>query len=315
MFILIEYATVSLWLWTNRKCVCIGACFNLNLLLLGMMHNITSPQLHTRLLSNCNGDGLWLCADVDVDWMCATVSFWLCMNRAYVACLNLKVSLLGIRFIMKPSQLHTPLLFNYNDNASCWWWLSCRCWPTGGTSLFVHVWICYYCLIYDGLWHYYNCTLAHYWDSLYRYSWHIRFCVDVAWKWNGVMMASDAQKVRWHESIFKFECLISWYAVYDALWYRHNCTLAIYSTIIAITHDSGRWCWCWLNVCNGIVLVLDEQEVCCMMLNLNVSLLGMMHHCTIAITHSSAIQLQWQWHTYDTAIMLFECMERYRVGF
>ena len=135
----------------------------------------------------------------------------------------------------------------------------------------------------------------------------IRLCTDVDYIYGFGRAGSTC--------IFEFECLVTWYAAYDALWYHHNCTLAYYSTTIAIPHDSARWCWCWLNVCNGIVLVLDEQEVCCMMLNLNVSLLGMMHHCTIAITHSSAIQLQWQWHTYDTAIMLFECMERYRVGF
>ena len=34
-----------------------------------------------------------------------------------------------------------------------------------------------------------------------------------------------------------------------------------------------------------------------------------MHHATIAITHSPAIQLQWQWHTADSTLMLIEYME------
>ena len=95
----------SCWLNMQRYCVDfertdsmyvdIGTCLNLNVSLLGMMHYITPPQLHTDLLFNYNGNDLWFCADVD--WMCATVSFRLWMNRKYVACLNLNVLLLGIR--------------------------------------------------------------------------------------------------------------------------------------------------------------------------------------------------------------------------
>ena len=71
------------------------------------MHYITPPQLHTPLIFNYNGNDLWLCADVDVDWMCATISFGLWMNRQYVVCSKLNVSLLGM--------IHTRH-FNYNGN-------------------------------------------------------------------------------------------------------------------------------------------------------------------------------------------------------
>ena len=102
--------------------------------------NITPSQLHTRLLFNYNGDGIWTRADVNDDWI------WNCIvlvldDRTYVcigACLNLNLWLLGIRCTMTPSRLHTRLLINYNGNdtrlcadvdvdwiygtVSCWLW-------------------------------------------------------------------------------------------------------------------------------------------------------------------------------------------------
>ena len=59
--------TVSYWLWTNRKYVGIGACFNWNVSLPCIRWTTTPSQLHARLLFN--GNVTWLCADVDIDWM------------------------------------------------------------------------------------------------------------------------------------------------------------------------------------------------------------------------------------------------------
>ena len=83
-------------------------------------HAMAPSQLYTRLPPfNYNGNDILLCACIDVDWI------WICIMwaldeqtvRWYIgACLNVNVSLLGFRCTMIPSQLHTRLLFNYNDN-------------------------------------------------------------------------------------------------------------------------------------------------------------------------------------------------------
>ena len=55
-----------------------------------------------------------MCADVDADY--GTVSFWLWTNSGYVdigACLNLNVSLLGIRCTMTPIQFNARVLCKY----------------------------------------------------------------------------------------------------------------------------------------------------------------------------------------------------------
>ena len=52
---------------TGSKCVGIGACLNSNTSLLGVQCTMTSSQLHTRLLFNCDGNDKRLRADVDVN--------------------------------------------------------------------------------------------------------------------------------------------------------------------------------------------------------------------------------------------------------
>ena len=99
----IWYGTISCWLSTNRKYVGIGACLDLNASLLG----IGVPTMH--------GNNIWFYADVDVDWIYGTVSYWLWTNREYVgigACLNLNVSLLGIRCTMNNTTAitHSPVI-------------------------------------------------------------------------------------------------------------------------------------------------------------------------------------------------------------
>ena len=96
--------------------------------LLGLRCTMTPSRLHTHLLCNHNGNDTWSCRWL-IDWIYATVSCWRWTNSQYVgirACLNLNVSLLGIRCTMTPSQLHTRLLFNYNDIRTCadvnWIW-------------------------------------------------------------------------------------------------------------------------------------------------------------------------------------------------
>ena len=94
------YGTVSCWLWLHRKYVGIGSCLNVSLL--GIWCTMKPSQLRNFLLFNCNGDGVRLCADVD--WMYATVSCRLWLNRKYVvigACVNLNVQLPGIRYTMQ----------------------------------------------------------------------------------------------------------------------------------------------------------------------------------------------------------------------
>ena len=103
-------------------------------------------------------------ADFDVDWIYGTVSCWLWMNSEYVAvgwCLNLDVSLLGVRRVMTQSQLHTrPLLKNTTTAMMAhgirfhvhwsWCWLNILYemkWSCVGfgraasTLVLVHVWI------------------------------------------------------------------------------------------------------------------------------------------------------------------------------
>ena len=109
------YGTILCWLLTNRTYVGIGACLNLNMPLLCIRCSMSHLQLHTRLLFNCNGNDMRLCAGVDVNsiWY-GTVSCWLWTDRQYVGvftCLNLNVSLLGIRCAKASSYLYARLIY------------------------------------------------------------------------------------------------------------------------------------------------------------------------------------------------------------
>ena len=59
----------------------------------------------------------------------------------------------------------------------------------------------------------------------------IRLCTDVDYIYGFGRAGSTC--------IFEFECLVTWYAAYDALWYHHNCIFVCYSTTMAMEH--GRF--------------------------------------------------------------------------
>ena len=92
------------------------------------------------------------------------------------------------------------------------------------------------------------------------------------------------------------------------------------------THmDDGRLLteWCWLNILNGVILVLDEQSFrkvrwyyncigAC--LNLYVSLISI--RCTMKPSQMhNPNTLQCRWHADGSWLMLIEYMERCRIGF
>ena len=137
---------------------------------------MTRSQLHTHLLFKYNGNDTRLCTNVDVGWIYETVLCWIRTDREYVVrigvCLNLNVSLLGIRYVMKPSQLYTRLpstQIHYND-IDLWLcgdvgWTYQTVYRVGfgrteSTLVFGHVWIrmCH-CLVYAAPWHDHNWTL------------------------------------------------------------------------------------------------------------------------------------------------------------
>ena len=148
------------------------------------------------------------------------------------------------------------------------------------------------CTMYDTM--HRNCTLVCYSNTRQWYT-AVRWC----WShiWNGIVLAFNEQDVRWYWCMFEFECVIAWYTM------PHDTITTALSPAIQL-----QWQWhtalrsCWLDIWNGIALVLDEQKVrwyWCVYLNLNMWLRGSytMHHETIAIALSPAIQIQWQWHT------------------
>ena len=72
------------------------------------------------------------------------------------------------------------------------------------------------------------------------------------------MLPLDEQKVRWYWYMFEFECVMTWYTThYDTITIAHSPAMQ--------THYNGndiRLCAdAWLNIWNGIVLVLNEQKV------------------------------------------------------
>ena len=172
---------VVCWLWMNSRYVGIGGCLNLNVL----WHN------HNRILV-CYPNTQLCTDDVDVNWIqilriCGMVSCWFWTNRMYVgigACLNLNLSLPGVRCAMIRSQLHTQLLFKrttrrwhmahdstHADFDVDWIYgtVSCWLWMAASTSVLVHVWIqvCH-SLVYDAPWHNHNYVPACYSNKLQR---------------------------------------------------------------------------------------------------------------------------------------------------
>ena len=250
---------------------------------------------------NCGYDGTQFCANLDVDWIYGTVSWWRLINREYVridACLNLNVSLLSVSCTMARSQLHTRLLFKTLQRL-CWdmahnsavvsmltGYMKRCCigfgW-TDSTLVLVHVWIrmCHiaWCTSsYDAPWHDYNCTLGCYLNTLQRQcTWH----TTLRWLW------------RWLNILY--ETVPCWLWT-NRKYVDHNYTLGCYLNTINgddTWHTILRWFWCWLNVWNGVVLALDEQRVrwyWCMFEFECVIAWCTMHHDTIVIAYSAAIQ-------------------------
>ena len=249
----------------------IGACVNLNVSLLGIRCTVTPSQLRARLLFKCNGNDICFCAHNHFDWIHGTVSRWRWTNRMYVgigAHVNLNVPLLDIHVYDKTWNHHNYTFTCYSNNLQ---WQYARLyadidWTYGTVS----------CLFwanrrYVGMFGF-ECLIT--WSTMTLSQLHARllfnyYCNATCWcwcwldVWNGVMLALNEQQVRWYECKFELECAITWYTACDSLWRHHNCTLAYYSIAIAMPHNSARWCWWWLNVWNGIVLVLDEQQVRC----------------------------------------------------
>ena len=273
-----------------------------------------SSQLHARLLFllNYNGNGVRLYAGVDVDWIYGTLLCWLWTNSEYVgtgACLNLNAPLLAScndAPCVTQSQLHTRLLFKHTTTATahetrlyaCWFWcwlnilyetVSCWFWTN---RMYVGIGACLnpnvFFLVHDAPWHDHNCILVWYSNTLQR-QWHMTH--------DSELMLFIGYMQRSHIDVGRSPAIPT---KLQSLWRAAVC-----------------WCWCCLNIWDGIVLAFNEQQVCwywCMFEFECVIAWYTMHHDTIAIAHPPAIQLQWEWHTAMT-LMLIEYMERCRVGF
>ena len=167
--------------------------------------------------------------------------------------------LVYVRCTMTQSQLHTRLLFNYNGNC---------------TRL---------CTGVNVAWMY-----GTQWQMAARCCW-----LNV---WNGISSCclwANRRYVGEHWCIFESECVFTWCTLRHEVHYRDYTHHAI--QIQWQWHAALRWCW--LNIWNGVVLVLDEQYVrwyWCMFEFKCVITWYTMHYNTITIAHSPTIQLQWQ---------------------
>ena len=106
-----EFECVIAWYTSKHHQKCTLACY---------------IQIHN------NANDTRLCTDLNDDWIYETISCSVWTNRPYVgisACLNLDVTLLGIRCTATPSQLHTCMLYS---NTRQWQWQMalrwCKCW-------------------------------------------------------------------------------------------------------------------------------------------------------------------------------------------
>ena len=98
--------------------------------------------------------------------------------------------------------------------------------------------------------------------------------------------------------MLEFECVVVWCLMHvEKIAIAHACVFQIH-TLLWRQHTAPVWFWFWWNICNDIVLDLDEQRVrlyYSVFFNLNILLLGVgiptMHYYTITmIAHSCAIQ-------------------------
>ena len=150
------------------------------------------------------------------------VSCWISANRKYVgigACLNMNVPLHGIVYnavYIAPSELHTRLLLNYNNNGIRLLMLIKyvgRCHVGFGrterTSVLVYgwIWLCYY-VLYDARSYCCNCTLACYSNTL-QWQWltALHWCWCCLNTWNATVLALNVKHVRWHWCMFGFVLL------------------------------------------------------------------------------------------------------------
>ena len=187
--------------------------------------------------------------------------------RWYWCMLNLNMSLLGIRYLVKPSQLYTCLpstQIHYND---------IHLWPrahvdwtyetvyrvgfgrTESTLVFGHVWIgMWHCLVHAAPWHDHNWTLTWYSTTMaiahgsalvlmllecmeHNGKW-LRAVVD--WMYGTVYRVAFGRVVG---TMVNIGACLNWkmchYLVYAASWHHRDCTHACYSTAMAITHVSA----------------------------------------------------------------------------
>ena len=226
---------------------------------------IITPLL--RLLFKYNANGTWSCADVDGIY--GTVPCWLWTNSLYVgigACLN-------IQRTMTPSQLHTHLLFNCNDNdiwlcadvdwiygtVSYWFWTN-RTYVGIGACLNSNV----YTMHHDAI------VIAHSPAIQLQWQWHtaLRWCWLNIWNRVGFGRTGGTLVLLMH-------VYMSHYLVYE----RYTMTWSQLQTRLLFNyHGNDTWfcadvdwingtvsCWLWTNrkyVGIGVYLNLNVSLLC-----------------------------------------------------
>ena len=132
--------------------------------------------------------------------------------------------------------------------------------------------------VYDALWRHHNyCMLAYYSTTIAMPHDSARWC----WFWwnvcNGIVLALDAQKVRYW-CMFEFECVIAWY---DVPWIIHDHNLfhthLLFNYNGDVIYTALRWCWFWFIIYGTVLcwLWLNRRYVGIgVCVNLNVQLLG-----------------------------------------
>ena len=155
------------WYWRMFEFECFIALYT--------THHKTIARIHPPLFK-CNSNGIRLCTDINVDWICGTVSCWLWTNSKYVgigACLNSNLSLLCVRWTTRPSLLHTRFLFNDNvtwlcayvdidwmyETVSYWLWTNRQ---YVGICVFLNFNVSLLGNRFTIAWHHRDCTLACY---------------------------------------------------------------------------------------------------------------------------------------------------------
>ena len=111
-----------------------------------------------------------------------------------------------------------------------------------------------------------------------------------------------------HVWIWMCHCL-----VYDVQWHHHNCTLACYSTTIAMTYGSALVLMFIECIWNGVMLVSNEQDVCWYwwMFEFECAIAWYtINHDTIACTLACYSNTMATAHGCILMLMLIEYMER-----